>query len=359
MSKENASVPELKSLRHVETIDLKMGINGEIQEIKSLKDEVDSKKTIETLPLFTEILDSNTPFPEVSFFTIPSNISEKDFLPIEATTSNPIGNQSSENAKLQEGTTENKNVEKPVEQSIEDNLMLSDIIQDEKKEQKDTQKSLNEMFRETKTITEEEGGSSLPTMEKMIKEDNSSPELAKKIECVPDKKEEKLKEEIPKVQPIINPPPTEIKPVEIKEEPINQEISDNKKEIKPIIQEEIKPQNIINKILPKEEKKENPQILPTLEDQITKKPVSPKKEKKKIPEEEEKKETLEDLVKNRREKIADIKKSGKLPFSGTNDEIQNKIDVNSNSEALRRLRKDNNERAPTSGERACNCCFVF
>lgn len=358
MSKENAPVPELKSLRHVETIDLKMGINGEIQEIKSLKDEVDSKKTIGTLPLFTEILDSNTPFPEVSFFTIPSNISEKDFLPIEATTSIPIGSQSPENTKPQEGTTENKNVENPVEPST-DNLMLSDIIQDEKKEQKDTQKSLNEMFRETKTITEEEGGSSLPTMEKMIKEENSSPELAKKIECVPDKKEEeKLKEEIPKVQPIINPPPTEIKPIEIKEEPINQEIIDNKKEIKPIIQEEIKPQNIVNKILPKEEKKENPQILPTLEDQITKKPVSPKKEKK-IPVEEEKKETLEDLVKNRREKIADIKKSGKLPFSGTNDEIQNKIDVNSNSEALRRLRKDNNERAPTSGERACNCCLVF
>ena len=358
MSKKNAPVPELKSLRHVETIDLKIGINGEIQEIKSLKDEVDSKKTIGTLPLFTEILDSNTPFPEVSFFTIPSNISEKDFLPIEATTSIPIGSQSPENTKPQEGTTENKNVENPVEPST-DNLMLSDIIQDEKKEQKDTQKSLNEMFRETKTITEEEGGSSLPTMEKMIKEENSSPELAKKIECVPDKKEEeKLKEEIPKVQPIINPPPTEIKPIEIKEEPINQEIIDNKKEIKPIIQEEIKPQNIVNKILPKEEKKKNPQILPTLEDQITKKPVSPKKGKK-IPVEEEKKETLEDLVKNRREKIADIKKSGKLPFSGTNDEIQNKIDVNSNSEALRRLRKDNNERAPTSGERACNCCLVF
>lgn len=358
MSKENAPVPELKSFRHVETIDLKMGINGEIQEIKSLKDEVDSKKTIGTLPLFTEILDSNTPFPEVSFFTIPSNISEKDFLPIEATTSIPIGSQSPENTKPQEGTTDNKNVEKQVESS-KDNLMLSDIIQDEKKEQKDTQKSLNEMFRETKTITEEEGGSSLPTMEKMIKEDNSSPELAKKIECVPDKKEEeKLKEEIPKVQPIINPPPTEIKPVEINEEPINQEIIDNKKELKPIIQEEIKPQNIVNKILPKEEKKENPQILPTLEDQITKKPVSPKKGKK-IPVEEEKKETLEDLVKNRREKIADIKKSGKLPFSGTSDEIQNKIDVNSNSETLRRLRKDNNERAPTSGERACNCCLVF
>ena len=358
MSKENAPVPELKSFRHVETIDLKKGINGEIQEIKSLKDEVDSKKTIGTLPLFTEILDSNTPFPEVSFFTIPSNISEKDFLPIEATTSNPIGSQSPENTKPQEGTTDNKNVEKQVESS-KDNLMLSDIIQDEKKEQKDTQKSLNEMFRETKTITEEEGGSSLPTMEKMIKEDNSSSELAKKIECVPDKKEEeKLKEEIPKVQPIINPPPTEIKPVEIKEEPINQEIIDNKKELKPIIQEEIKPQNIVNKILPKEEKKENPQILPTLEDQITKKPVSPKKGKK-IPVEEEKKETLEDLVKNRREKIADIKKSGKLPFSGTSDEIQNKIDVNSNSETLRRLRKDNNERAPTSGERACNCCLVF
>lgn len=374
MSNEN--VPVLKAFRHVETIDIKKGINGEIQDIKSLKDETDPKKMIDNLPLFNEIVDSNTPFPGVSFFTDP-NFSERDFSSFEPTTLIPLDSQPPEEKKPQEEDTENKNVEKKAEAPIID--LESDFVEDEKNEEKDNKKTLSLIFQEAKTITEgEESMGSLPTLDKMIKGKNiirqlekdiefgtgkteeekqieEIPKEEKQIEEIP--KKEKLIEEFPKVQPIINPQPNEIIPVEIKEEPINEVIS-NKKEIKPIIKEEIKPKNIINKVMPKEEKKENSQILPILEEEISKNPVSPKKVKK-IFEEAKKKETLEDLVKSRREKIADIKKSGKLPFSSTIDEIQTKIDVNSTSESLKKLRKDNIERALTSGDRACNCCLVF
>ena len=349
---------KVPALRHIETIDLKQGINTNIQQVVSLHEE----ENIGILPMLQEILDSNNPIPDASFwkFLKQATPDEEKILkeePVPEIKKEPetIVDAPKEEIKVEEvkkdepiipeQQVENKEKSIPLEENPikeETNLLpkksLNEIIESTNDElQNNEENPLSLSLRQPDFIEEETDNKQEEPIDDNPKEEdnNNSPKETKEDNNSP------KEEEIPSPKEEANPLPT-------LEENIKEEVIEKEKSIDNQSKEEIEP---------KEEKKEvtNPNIekKDTLENQES----NDVKEEVIIKENNDLSKKTPTEILNNKENNQTIKEETKK-----NDiTIPSKIDINTTEpdKDLKELRETNVNNASEEAKKACNCCIIF
>lgn len=349
---------KVPALRHIETIDLKQGINTNIQQVVSLHEE----ENLGILPMLQEILDSNNPIPDASFwiFLKQATPDEEKILkeePVPEIKKEPenIVDASKEEIKVEEvkkdepiipeQQVENKEKSIPLEENPikeETNLLpkksLNEIIESTNDElQNNEENPLSLSLRQPDFIEEETDNKQEEPIDDNPKEEdnNNSPKETKEDNNSP------KEEEIPSPKEEANPLPT-------LEENIKEEVIEKEKSIDNQSKEEIEP---------KEEEKEvtNPNIekKDTLENQES----NEVKEEVIIKENNDLSKKTPTEIFNNKENNQTIKEETKK-----NDiKIPSKIDINTTEpdKDLKELRETNVNNASEEAKKACNCCIIF
>ena len=349
---------KVPALRHIETIDLKQGINTNIQQVVSLHEE----ENIGILPMLQEILDSNNPIPDASFwkFLKQATPDEEKILkeePVPEIKKEPetIVDAPKEEIKVEEvkkdepiipeQQVENKEKSIPLEENPikeETNLLpkksLNEIIESTNDElQNNEENPLSLSLRQPDFIEEETDNKQEEPIDDNPKEEdnNNSPKETKEDNNSP------KEEEIPSPKEEANPLPT-------LEENIKEEVIEKEKSIDNQSKEEIEP---------KEEEKEvtNPNIekKDTLENQES----NEVKEEVIIKENNDLSKKTPTEIFNNKENNQTIKEETKK-----NDiTIPSKIDINTTEpdKDLKELRETNVNNASEEAKKACNCCIIF
>ena len=319
---------KVPALRHIETIDIKQGINTNIQQIVSIHEE----ENLGILPMLPEILDSNNPLPDATFwkFLKQATYDEEKIMKQE-----PIP----EIVKSEQETA----VEPPKEEiKVEEIKKDEPIIPEQPIENKDNSKPLEE-----NPIKEE-----IHLLNEMVESTND--EFQKDpltlslrqldfIEEETDNKQEELIED--KLKEEENPSPKEEKISLLEEEissPKEEEVIEEKeKSIDNKSKEESEPKEETNPNIENKDTLENQQSSDVKEEVII-------KENNDIP-----KKTLTEIFNDKETKTEDTKK---------NDiKIPSKIDIDTTQpdKALEELREANINNATEEAKKSCNCCIIF
>lgn len=333
---------KVPALRHIETIDLKQGINTNIQQVVSLHEE----ENIGILPMLQEILDSNNPIPDASFwkFLKQATPDEEKILKEEPVPEIKKEPETIVDAPKEEIKVEEIKKDEPIipEQQVENKEKSIPLEENPIKEENNLlpKKSLNEIIESTNDELQnnEENPLTLSLRQPdFIEEETDN----KQEEPIDDNPKEEDNNSSPKEKEEANPLPT-------LEENIKEEVIEKEKSIDNQSKEESEP---------KEEEKEvtNPNIKnkDTLENQES----NDVKEEVIIKENNDLSKKTPTEIFNNKENNQTIKEETKK-----NDiKIPSKIDINTTEpdKDLKELRETNVNNASEEAKKACNCCIIF
>lgn len=333
---------KVPALRHIETIDLKQGINTNIQQVVSLHEE----ENIGILPMLQEILDSNNPIPDASFwkFLKQATPDEEKILKEEPVPEIKKEPETIVDAPKEEIKVEEIKKDEPIipEQQVENKEKSIPLEVNPIKEENNLlpKKSLNEIIESTNDELQnnEENPLTLSLRQPdFIEEETDN----KQEEPIDDNPKEEDNNSSPKEKEEANPLPT-------LEENIKEEVIEKEKSIDNQSKEESEP---------KEEEKEvtNPNIKnkDTLENQES----NDVKEEVIIKENNDLSKKTPTEIFNNKENNQTIKEQTKK-----NDiKIPSKIDINTTEpdKVLKELRETNVNNASEEAKKACNCCIIF
>ena len=353
---------KIPALLHIETIDLKQGINTNIQQVVSLHEE----ENIGILPMLQEILDSNNPIPDASFwkFLKQATPDEEKILkeePVPEIKKEPetIVDAPKEEIKVEEikkdepiipeQQVENKEKNIPLEENPikeENNLLpkksLHEIIESTNDELKNGEENpLSLSLRQPDFIEEETDNKQEEPIDDNPKEEdnNSSPKEIEENNNSP--KEEEVDNNSQKEKEEANPLPT-------LEENIKEEVIEKEKSIDNQSKEESEP---------KEEEKEVTNPIIKNKDTLENQESNEVKEEVIIKENNDLSKKTPTEIFNNKENNQTIKEETKK-----NDiKIPSKIDINTTEpdKVLKELRETNVNNASEEAKKACNCCIIF
>ena len=343
---------KVPALRHIETIDIKQGINTNIQQIVSIHEE----ENLGILPMLPELLDSNNPLPDATFWKflkqatydeekimkqepIPEIVKSEQETAVEPPKEEiKVEEIKKDEPIIPEQPIENKDNSKPLEENpIKEEIhLLNEMVESTNDEfQKDP---LTLSLRQLDFIEEETDNKQEELIEDKLKEEeNPSPKEE-------DNKNQK-EEEIPSPKEEEIPSPKEEKISLLKEEissPKEEEVIEEKeKSIDNKSKEESEPKEETNPNIENKDTLENQQSSDVKEEVII-------KENNDIP-----KKTLTEIFNDKETKTEDTKK---------NDiKIPSKIDIDTTQpdKALEELREANINNATEEAKKSCNCCIIF
>ena len=344
---------KVPALRHIETIDIKQGINTNIQQIVSIHEE----ENLGILPMLPELLDSNNPIPDATFWKflkqatydeekimkqepIPEIVKSEQETAVEPPKEEiKVEEIKKDEPIIPEQPIENKDNSKPLEENpIKEEIhLLNEMVESTNDEfQKDP---LTFSLRQLDFIEEETDNKQEELIEDKLKEEeNPSPKEE-------DNKNQK-EEEIPSPKEEENPSPKEEEIPSPKEEEISspkeeEVIEEKEKSIDNKSKEESEPKEETNPNIENKDTLENQQSSDVKEEVII-------KENNDIP-----KKTLTEIFNDKETKTEDTKK---------NDiKIPSKIDIDTTQpdKALEELREANINNATEEAKKSCNCCIIF
>ena len=343
---------KVPALRHIESLDIKQGINTNIQQVVSIHEE----ENLGILPMLPELLDSNNPLPDATFWKflkqatydeekimkqepIPEIVKSEQETAVEPPKEEiKVEEIKKDEPIIPEQPIENKDNSRPLEENpIKEEIhLLNEMVESTNDEfQKDP---LTLSLRQLDFIEEETDNKQEELIEDKLKEEeNPSPKEEdnknQKEEEIPSPKEEEIsspkEEKISLLKEEISSPKEE-EVIEEKEKSI-----DNKSK------EESEPKEETNPNIENKDTLENQQSSDVKEEVII-------KENNDIP-----KKTLTEIFNDKETKTEDTKK---------NDiKIPSKIDIDTTQpdKALEELREANINNATEEAKKLCNCCIIF